>query len=267
MAHHVCPETVISSSQPAPLSWSLVIPVKVLARAKSRLTGLTATVRSGLALAMAADTIAAATAATAVGRVLVVTDDPAVAEIAAGLGALVLADVPAAGLNEALEYGAAHAEARWPERGRAGLAGDLPAARPDELTAALTAAARLGAAFVPDADGTGTVLYAAAPGMAFRPQFGPGSRARHLAAGAAEIGPAEIGPAEIGPAETSAGELGQHVASPQVTGPGLTDAGGLTGLAGLRRDVDTVQDLRRAAELGLGQRTTALLAADERILS
>ena len=257
MAHHVCPETVISSSQPAPLSWSLVIPVKVLARAKSRLTGLTATVRSGLALAMAADTIAAATAATAVGRVLVVTDDPAVAEIAAGLGALVLADVPAAGLNEALEYGAAHAEARWPERGRAGLAGDLPAARPDELTAALTAAARLGAAFVPDADGTGTVLYAAAPGMAFRPQFGPGSRARHLAAGAAEIGPAEI----------SAGELGQHVASPQVTGPGLTDAGGLTGLAGLRRDVDTVQDLRRAAELGLGQRTTALLAADERILS
>jgi 2-phospho-L-lactate/phosphoenolpyruvate guanylyltransferase len=208
------------SARPQPLSWSLVIPVKVLAQAKSRLTGIAGQRRSELALAMAADTIAAALGADSVGAVLVVTDDPAVTDIAAGLGALVLPDAPAAGLNDALVYGAAYSESTWPERGREGLAGDVPAARPAELTAALADAARLGVAFVPDADGTGTVLYAAAPGSQFRPQFGPASRDRHLASGAAEI------------------ESGQ----------------------GLRRDVDTMEDLRLAAEIGLGPRTRALLA-------
>jgi len=244
MAPDVYPDSARSSAAPPALSWSLVIPVKVLAQAKSRLAGLTGTARSELALAMAADTIAAAVAAASVAAVLVVTDDPVVTDIAAGLGALVLRDRPAAGLNDALAYGAAHAQAQWPERGRAGLAGDLPAARPGELTAALAAAARLGAAFVPDADGTGTVLYAAAPGVDFRPQFGPGSRDQHLATGAAEIGPAEI-----------VATAGIHASAEQVS------------LAGLRRDVDTVADLRRAAELGLGERTRALLLADARILS
>jgi 2-phospho-L-lactate guanylyltransferase len=238
MAPDVYPETARPSAVPPLLCWSLVIPVKVLAQAKSRLAGLTGTARSELALAMAADTIAAAAAAASVAAVLVVTDDPVVNEIATGLGALVLPDRPAAGLNDALAYGAAHAQDLWPERGRAGLAGDLPAARPDELTAALAAAARLGEAFVPDADGTGTVLYAAAPGAEFRPQFGPGSRDRHLATGAVEIGQAELD------------ATAQQAA-----------------LAGLRRDVDTVDDLRRAAELGLGQRTRALLADSVRILS
>ena len=237
-------ETAAPPAASRALSWSLVIPVKVLAQAKSRLAVLTGTARSELALAMAADTIAAAAASASVAAVLVVTDDPVVTDIAAGLGALVLPDRPAAGLNDALAYGAAHAQARWPERGRAGLAGDLPAARPDELTAALATAERLGAAFVPDADGTGTVLYAAAPGVEFRPQFGPGSRDRHLANGAAEIGPAEV----------------------LATG-GIDATAEQVALTGLRRDVDTVDDLRRAAELGLGQRTRALLSADARILS
>jgi 2-phospho-L-lactate guanylyltransferase len=244
MTPDVDPETAPPPAAFPALSWSLVIPVKLLAQAKSRLAGLTGSARPELALAMAADTIAAAAAAASVAAVLVVTDDPVVTDIAAGLGALVLPDRPAAGLNEALAYGAAHAQALWPERGRAGLAGDLPAARPDELAAALAAAARLGAAFVPDADGTGTVLYAAAPGVDFNPQFGPGSRNQHLATGAAEIGPAEI-VATAGTDATAEGAL----------------------MAGLRRDVDTVDDLRQAAELGLGQRTRALLSADARILS
>jgi 2-phospho-L-lactate/phosphoenolpyruvate guanylyltransferase len=215
------------SARPQPLHWSLVIPVKVLAQAKSRLIGIAGQRRSELALAMAADTIAAAVSARSVSAVVVVTDDPAVTDIAVGLGALVVPDAPAAGLNEALTYGAALSEATWPERGRAGLAGDLPAARPDALTAALAAAARLGAAFVPDADGTGTVLYAAAPGTRFRPQFGPASRDKHLAIGAVEIG-------------TVARETARF--------------------AGLRRDVDTMEDLRLAADIGLGARTRELLA-------
>ena len=46
----------------AALSWSLVVPVKVLAQAKSRLSGLAGQLRADLALAMAGDTIAAAMA-------------------------------------------------------------------------------------------------------------------------------------------------------------------------------------------------------------
>jgi len=210
-----------------PLDWSVVIPVKLLARAKSRLTGLAPQDRSALVLAMAADTIAAAVRADGVGAVLVVTDDSEVGAVAADLGALVLPDEPATGLNDALVHGARHAQAAWPERGRAGLAADVPAARPDELSAALSAAARLGTAFVPDADGTGTVLYAATPGREFRPGFGPRSRDRHRASGAAELGPDALR------------------------------------LSGMRRDVDTIEDLRRAAALGVGPRTTAVLLASD----
>jgi 2-phospho-L-lactate guanylyltransferase len=204
-----------------PLTWSLVIPVKLLARAKSRLTGLPAADRAKLALAMAADTIAAAAAASPVAAVVVVTDDPAVRAAAAGHQAVVLPDAPAAGLNEALAFGAREARARWPGRGVAALAADLPALRPGELTIALTAAAA-GRAFVPDAEGTGTTMYAAPPGSAFEPLFGRNSRARHVAAGLAELD--------------------------------------LPGLSGLRRDVDTAAELRQAAQIGLGPRTLALLA-------
>jgi 2-phospho-L-lactate guanylyltransferase len=204
-------------------SWSLVIPVKVLAQAKSRLSGLAGADRAELALAMAADTVAAAAAAATVGTVIVITDDAAVSAEMASLGAVVLPDEPAAGLNRALVFGAGYARGRWPERGLAGLAGDLPALRPGELTTALGVAAGLGHAFVPDADGTGTTLYAAAPGASFEPLFGQSSRARHIAAGAAELD--------------------------------------LPGLEGLRRDVDTAEDLRLAAEIGVGPRTRALLAA------
>jgi 2-phospho-L-lactate guanylyltransferase len=217
----------------AALAWSLVIPVKVLAQAKSRLTGLPRQRRSQLALAMAADTVAAAVRAESVAAVLVVTDDAEVGDVAAGLGAIVLADEPAAGLYAALGYGAAYALDRWPEQGRAGLAGDLPAVRPEELTAALTVAGRLGVAFVPDADGAGTTLYAAAPGALFRPRFGRASRRRHLADGTAEIRPEEPG----------------------------------TLLAGLRQDVDTVDDLRKATALGLGPRTLAMLDSDAELLA
>ncbi len=218
MAPDVDPE----AARPATLTWSLVIPVKVLAQAKSRLTGLAGQRRSDVALAMAADTLAAAASAASVAAVLVVTDDPDVSDIASRVGALVLADTPGAGLNEALAHGAAYSVARWPDRGRAGLAGDLPAVKPAELTAALAAAAPLGTAFVPDADGTGTTLYAAAPGAQFSPRFGPASRDRHVVTGAVEIG---------------------------------------IDLPGLRRDVDTIEDLRAAIKIGLGANTQTLLAS------
>jgi 2-phospho-L-lactate/phosphoenolpyruvate guanylyltransferase len=200
-----------------PLRWSLVIPVKVLALAKSRLTGLTGSARAELALAMAADTVAAACAAA--DAVIVVTDDLQARDELSGLGAVVVPDQPGDGLNAALRYGAAQADERWPGHGRAGLAADLPAVGAAELGLALAAAATARHAFVPDAAGTGTTLYAAAPGVAFWPRFGPASRAAHLSAGATELR--------------------------------------IPGLAGLRRDVDTLDDLRDAARIGLGPRTAA----------
>jgi 2-phospho-L-lactate/phosphoenolpyruvate guanylyltransferase len=218
----MAPDADLLAARPATLTWSLVVPVKVLAQAKSRLTGLADDRRSKFALAMAADTIAAAVEADTVGAVIVVTDDPEVGHMAAEIGAFVLPDTPRAGLNEALAHGAGYSERRWPEHGRAALAGDLPALKPGELTVALAAAARAGTAFVPDADGTGTTLYAAGPGAPFSPQFGPASRDKHVAAGAAELE--------------------------------------ADGLAGLRRDVDTVEDLRAAARIGLGPRTRLLVA-------
>jgi 2-phospho-L-lactate/phosphoenolpyruvate guanylyltransferase len=209
-------------SQATPLSWSLVIPVKVLALAKSRLSELAGPRRAELALAMAADTVAAVVACPAIAVVIVVTDDDAAGAELAALGAVIVPDEPAAGLNPALVFGAAYAAGRWPGRGRAGLAADLPALDPAEIGRALAAASRWPEAFVPDAAGSGTTLYTAGPAAEFCPRFGPGSRDRHRAGGAAELDLADV--------------------------------------PGLRRDVDTPADLRSAAGLGLGPRTSALAA-------
>jgi 2-phospho-L-lactate/phosphoenolpyruvate guanylyltransferase len=206
----------------SPLSWSLVIPVKVLARAKSRLAGLAGPVREELALAMAADTVSAAAACPVVAAVLVVTDDAAAASTLGELGAVIVPDEPAAGLNPALAHGASLAAARWPRSGTAGLAADLPALRPAELDRGLRAAARWPEAFVADAAGTGTTLYAARPGTPFRPRFGAGSAGRYRAGGAVEILLADV--------------------------------------PSLRSDVDTAADLRHATSLGLGPRTAPLAA-------
>jgi len=206
----------------APLTWSLVIPVKVLARAKSRLTGLAGPRRPELALALAADTVAAAVSCQEVAAVIVVSDDPVAAAELTGLGALVVPDEPGDGLNPALVHGATVAAALRPVAATGALAADLPALRPAELARALRAAADWPEAFVPDAAGSGTTLYTAAPGRRFQPRFGPGSRLAHRSAGAAELALADI--------------------------------------AGLRRDVDTPDDLGSAVRLGLGPRTAAIAA-------
>src|SRR4029077_16570637 len=122
----------------------------------------------------------------------------------------------------ALRHGAAGAAHTWPASGTAALSADLPALRPAELARALSAAAVWPNAFVADAAGDGTTLYTAAPGGAFRPELGLASRARPPAAGAADLV--------------------------------------LDGIRGRRRDVDTPDDLRGAAELGLGPHSAPLAA-------
>jgi 2-phospho-L-lactate guanylyltransferase len=205
-----------------PLTWSLVVPVKVLARAKSRLAVLAGPHRPALALAMAADTVTAALACPVVDRVIAVTDDAEAARVLAGLGAQVTGDEPGRGLNPALRHGAALAAARWPASGIGALAADLPALRPAELDRGLRAAARWDHSFVPDASGAGTTLYTARPGARFWPRFGSRSAERHRAAGAVELS--------------------------------------LPGLASLRRDVDQPRDLTAASDLGVGPHTAAVAA-------
>jgi 2-phospho-L-lactate guanylyltransferase len=198
--------------------WSLVVPLKPLVLAKSRLAAAADDVlRPHLALAFAQDTVAAALACPAVRDVAVVTDDPAAAAELAALGARIVPDAPAAGLNAALAHGARAVRARRPAAAVAALNADLPALRPTELARVLAAASVFPRAFLTDAAGIGTTLLAAAPGMELRPAFGGRSRRRHLASGAAEIQ--------------------------------------LDGVDSVRQDVDTGDDLAAALVLGVGPRT------------
>ncbi|GIE84050.1 2-phospho-L-lactate guanylyltransferase [Actinoplanes regularis] len=160
-----------------------VIPVKRLDSAKSRLRGAVPPERHPeLVLAMVRDTAAAVLSATSVTDLIVVTDDPVVAEVVRELGAEVARD-PGAGLNAALRSGAD--EVAGLSGYRAVLTGDLPALRPGQLDAALADVRER--SFVPDAAGTGTVLLAVPPRQPLDPRFGPHSAAAHRASGATPL--------------------------------------------------------------------------------
>jgi 2-phospho-L-lactate guanylyltransferase len=207
----------------------VIVPVKRLPLAKSRLRGaLPGVEHDALVLAMAMDTVSAAVASPVVGRVAVVTSDPLAERTALDAGAEVIVDVPDAGLNPALAYAATLIRPKaGPLPGVAALAADLAALRPADLTAALRAAEEAAGGaprrlYVPDAAGTGTVLLAATAGAGLEPCFGGGSAAAHQASGALEL----------------TGEW-----------------------PSLRCDVDTAADLAEAVVLGLGPRTAAVAGA------
>jgi 2-phospho-L-lactate guanylyltransferase len=207
---------------PSPLTWTVVVPVKRLMVAKTRLTRFAGARRQDLALAFATDTVAAALSADLVHAVVVVTDDPRVAAAVTAQGAEAVADGPAAGLNPALRHGAQVAGRERPARPVAAVSADLPALRPGELDHVLRSAAAYPVLFVPDIEGTGTTVLAATDPAAFQPAFGRRSAAAHRAGGAVEL--------RDGP------------------------------LASVRRDVDTEVDLYDALRLGVGPRTAEVLA-------
>src|SRR5579875_3088152 len=91
-------------AEDARIRWSVLLPVKVLAHAKSRLAALAGPRRGELALALACDTAAAVLGCDAAARVIAVTDDAAAGGALAALGVLVLADEPGDGLNAALRH-------------------------------------------------------------------------------------------------------------------------------------------------------------------
>ncbi|MCC5478472.1 2-phospho-L-lactate guanylyltransferase [Streptomyces sp. NPDC059680] len=205
------------------MQWTLVIPLKPLSRAKSRLSDTAGDgVRPGLALAFAQDTVAAALSCTAVADVAVVTDDERAARELAALGARIVPDTPGSGLNAALAHGAAVVREMRPRTPVAALNADLPALRPAELAVVLGAAAEFSRAFLADAAGLGTTLLAALPDGELQPEFGIDSRSRHRGSGAEELR--------------------------------------LAGVDSVRQDVDTGDDLRAALALGVGPYTAAVSA-------
>lgn len=181
-----------------------ILPVRGLGRGKTRLAA-PAAVRDRLTVAMLRDCLAAVRA-TGAAEVVVVSPDPSIREVAVRDGALAL-DHPG-GLNDAIRAAVVPGVC-------AALLPDLPALQPDHLHLALTGRA---AGFVADVSGTGTTLLF---GPDLQPAFGPGSAARHEAAGY------------------------QRIDLPE---------------CGLRVDVDTAVDLVRAQRLGVGPHTARALA-------
>jgi 2-phospho-L-lactate guanylyltransferase len=210
--------------------WILVLPLKGGAAAKSRLGGGPA-----LARAIALDCLDAVLACPDVRRVLVVTADQGTAADAVAAAGTRPARIgvvpetrPGSGLVAAVRDGLAAIPDGAPA---AVLLGDLPALRPADLSAGLHAAAATLAAWpdapmaaIPDAEGSGTVLLAGRAASDLDPAFGPGSLAEHRARGAIPVVHDELD-------------------------------------ARLRHDVDTPADLSVALVLGVGPRTSALLAA------
>jgi 2-phospho-L-lactate guanylyltransferase len=205
--------------------WTVVLPLKGGPTAKSRLGAPAA-----LARAIALDSLEAVRGCRLAARTVVVTPDPELARDAAALGADVVREAaPGGGLIAAVGDGLRSATGPT-----AVLLGDVPALRPNDLSAALRAVGRALSvarcrdgspapmAFVPDAEGTGTVLLAGLDATAIRPSFGSGSAAAHADSGAIRLD---------------------------------------LRLPRLRRDVDTPEDLATAAALGIGPRTTAALGA------
>jgi 2-phospho-L-lactate guanylyltransferase len=227
--------------------WSLVIPVKRLSAAKSRLAPLPVARRADLALAFVHDCVTAALAAPEVEQVLVATADPAAAASLGRLGARIaleppgtadtaaeasasavavadtsaMASVAADGaqtrLNAAISFAAGLSRRERPDLRVGALTGDLPSLRTGELSAVLQLAAAIGGrSFVPDAAGTGTTLLLAGTDGVLDPLFGGDSRGRHARSGAAEL-----------------------------FGAGRS----------VRQDVDTLADLEAALRLGVGAHT------------
>ncbi|OOC07794.1 2-phospho-L-lactate guanylyltransferase [Amycolatopsis azurea DSM 43854] len=156
------------------------------AEGKSRLRGAVVPERHAeLVLALAYDTLSAATSADGIRRVLVVAADPASVADLTELGVEIVPEPSRGGLNAALRYGEELLRRDTPSVLVGALQADLPALRTEDLTAALVEAAGR-RAFVADRQGTGTTLLLAGAGP-LEPRFGEGSARAHTASGATPL--------------------------------------------------------------------------------
>src|SRR5437764_1418696 len=144
---------VTSDAQP----WAVVVPVKRLELAKTRLS-VEPELRRELALAMATDTVLACLHTGGVVEVVVVTDDDVAGPAMRALGASVVPDEPDAGLNPALVHGRNFVRGRQASVATALVSSDLPSLTPAALRSLLDRAGSLEMGCVADAAGTGTTL-------------------------------------------------------------------------------------------------------------
>lgn len=207
--------------------WTIVVPVKALDRAKSRLArALPPSDRRALALAMAADVLRTCVATPGVSRVRVVTSDPDVAALARLLTVEIVPEpVDAPGRPDGDPLNAALTEAIHGVPGPVGVVtADLPELAAPQLARVLTAASRHPHSLVPDHRGAGTTMaFWTGPAGVRVPRFGPDSAARHLSEG---------GAVPLGGADPS-------------------------GAAG--RDVDTPEDVLALTGRAVGEATAAVL--------
>jgi 2-phospho-L-lactate guanylyltransferase len=169
-------------------TWA-VVPLRGLETAKTRLGAeLDPEERLALVVAMATRTLLATRDATTIRGTVLVTADPAAAELATSLGARTLVQrLP--GLNAAISEARGVALAAGAEAMLV-LPVDLPAVTPQAIDAIVRAAGTQPGdtpivILVPDQHGFGTNALLTAPAGIIDPAFGEASRAAHRAAAAA----------------------------------------------------------------------------------
>ena len=196
--------------------WSVVIPVKPFDLAKSRLN-IRPVERRALAKAMALDVLDAVRLTPCVRHVVVVTADLEMAMTTRRSGGVVVVDRPMVtpdSLNRAVGMGSGWASSRYSDCAVAVVPSDLAALTSTELESVLHTAATADAGHVLDSTGMNTTILTRTVAGGMTSRYGQRSALAH---------------AKLGMRPVSAGERA-------------------------RIDVDTLADLTRAAEVGLGLR-------------
>ncbi|MET0821337.1 MAG: 2-phospho-L-lactate guanylyltransferase [Aeromicrobium sp.] len=202
--------------------WTAVVPVKRFALAKQRLL-LPDRVRADLAQAFARDVLHVVSETFGIRHIVLVSSERSMARAGQRCGAHVLSDPVGRGpdgLNLAIARGVEWAERHHPDDAVVVVPADLPCLTAEALADVLSAAEPHDRAIVTDSQKTGTALLLARDAATMTPSFGTDSAVRHRQLGHRDLEPA-----------------------PRV----------------VRRDVDTLEHLAEAVDLGVGGYTFSAL--------
>ncbi|WP_128643217.1 2-phospho-L-lactate guanylyltransferase [Rhodococcus opacus] len=163
--------------------WAVIVPIRRLTEAKSRLAVPAHQLRSDFANAFLLDTIEAIRGSGQVRSIFVVSPDPSQLNLP---GCHIERD-EATGINDAVQIGRRAAVKGGHVGPVAAVLPDLPALRSRELALLLQLTRREQRAFVPDYSGTGTTVVTACTPETLDTSFGFDSAERHRNAGFCEL--------------------------------------------------------------------------------